>query len=151
MRLYLNAKTNVSDVYVDFIEVRLASGEEVSLNWDESEISRSDDGFSARYKGVYFGDEYANGRIDELKGLEILDVGLYHESDVFAQFEIEEMEFEDDGKVLVINSPALPIEISGLNDATSQSVSEKIEAAQVRANEARDVLSGSREAPEFNV
>ena len=38
MTLYLDARTNCSDLMVDFIEVQLSNGEVVSLNWDESEI-----------------------------------------------------------------------------------------------------------------
>lgn len=114
MRLYLTAKTNIPDVYVDFIEVRLRSGEEISLNWDESDISRSADGFEARYKGVYFGEEYANGRIRELEGLEITDVGLYFESAGSFHFQIEELLFEDGEKNLSIAVPAIPQECYGM-------------------------------------
>lgn len=34
MKLYVTAKTDISDVYVDYISIRLNTGEEVSLNWD---------------------------------------------------------------------------------------------------------------------
>ena len=37
MILYLKAKTNLSDLSIDFIEVKLKSGKIVSLNWDETE------------------------------------------------------------------------------------------------------------------
>ena len=53
MRLYLTAETSIPDLYIDYIEVLLKSGEEVSLNWDYSDIERTPSGFSARYKGVY--------------------------------------------------------------------------------------------------
>ena len=66
MTLYLEATTTIPDLFIDYIEVRLASGESASLNWDESEIYRNPDGFGAKYKGVYFGEEPANGRLDEL-------------------------------------------------------------------------------------
>lgn len=52
MRLYLTAETSIPDLYIDYIEVLLKSGEEVSLNWDYSDIERTPSGFSARYKGV---------------------------------------------------------------------------------------------------
>lgn len=48
---------------VDVIEVQLSNGEVVSLNWDESGIDRDNAGFSARYKGVCFDEEYADGRL----------------------------------------------------------------------------------------
>lgn len=53
MTLYLEATTTIPDLFIDYIEVRLASGESASLNWDESEIYRNPDGFGAKYTGVY--------------------------------------------------------------------------------------------------
>lgn len=50
MTLYLDARTNCSDLLIDFIEIQLANGEVISLNWDESRICRDDAGFSAQYK-----------------------------------------------------------------------------------------------------
>lgn len=52
MTLYLEAATTIPDLFIDYIEVRLASGESASLNWDESEIYRNPNGFGAKYKGV---------------------------------------------------------------------------------------------------
>ena len=80
LTLYLEAKTTIPDLFIDYIEVRLASGESASLNWDESEIYRNPDGFGAKYKGVYFGEEPANGRLDELRDMVITDIGLYSDS-----------------------------------------------------------------------
>jgi len=80
MRLYLTAKTSITDLFIDYIQVKLKSGEEVSLNWDYSDIERTSSGFSARYKGVYFDEEYANGRIEELRNMKITVVGVYYES-----------------------------------------------------------------------
>ena len=111
MILNIVAKTSLDDVVVDFIGVRLKSGAEVSLNWDESGISRMYNGFEAGYVGVCFDEEYAHGRIDELEGFEITDYLLYSEKydkeytrkDVESgvagfDFEIVQMKFEDDGK-----------------------------------------------------
>lgn len=36
MILYLQATTNVQDLIIDYIEVKLKSGKTVNLNWDES-------------------------------------------------------------------------------------------------------------------
>ena len=107
MILYLDAKTNVPDVFIDYIEVMLKSGEIVSLNWDESDISREEDGFSARYKGVYFGENYANGKLDQLEGMAIADIGVYSEIDgtVPVSISITEMLFEDDGRELAFTRP----------------------------------------------
>lgn len=76
LTLYLEAKTSIPDLFIDYIEVRLTSGESASLNWDESEIYRNPDGFGAKYKGVYFGEEPANGRLDELRSMVITDQNL---------------------------------------------------------------------------
>ena len=69
MRLYLTAETSIPDLYIDYIEVLLKSGEEVSLNWDYSDIDRTPSVFSAWYKGVYFDEDYAIGRIEELRDM----------------------------------------------------------------------------------
>lgn len=95
MKLILDAKTKVQDLVIDYIEVRLKDGREVSLNWDESEYVRSPKGFAAWYKGVYFGEEYANGQIKALEGLKVLNVQTYSE---------KEGGEDPDGKELVILS-----------------------------------------------
>ena len=96
MTLFLDAKTPIPDIFIDYIEIILISGEQVSLNWDYSGIDRANDGFSAKYSGVYFGEEYANGRIDELKKITIMEIGYYTETEgVPVTIEIEEMLFVD--------------------------------------------------------
>ncbi len=107
MILYLTANTSIPDLYIDYIEVRLASGEEVSLNWDESDISRSPSGFSARYKGVYFGEEYADGKLEQLRNMKIVDIGIYYESEHDPDITIEIMEFVEAGKRKIFNPPKL--------------------------------------------
>ena len=97
MILYLSATTTIKDLVIDYIEVELANGETVSLNWDESSIGRTDDGFSARYKGVYFGEVYANGKLEELRGMRIVELGIYTEAPDDSEIIITEMEFEDTG------------------------------------------------------
>lgn len=97
MKLYVEVKTNVKDLVIDFIDVILNNGRRVSLNWDESEITRTEEGFEAKYIGVYFGEEYANGCIDQLDMMGIADIGVYteDESDDPIQLTIEEMQFVD--------------------------------------------------------
>lgn len=112
MILSIKAITNVPDLIIDYIEIKLRSGEEVSLNWDESYIDRTQFGFHAKYKGVYFGEEYANGRLGDLCGLKIEDIGFYSEADVGIddmKFDIFEMEFEEEGSRLTISGPKCPI------------------------------------------
>lgn len=105
MRLYLTAKTSIPDLYIDYIEVRLASGQVVSLNWDESDIARVPSGFSARYKGVCFGEEHANGKLEQLQDMEIVDIGVYYESNHEPDINVEIMEFVEDGKSIVFSPP----------------------------------------------
>ena len=107
MRLYLTAKTSIPDLFIDYIQVKLKSGEEVSLNWDYSDIERTSSGFSARYKGVYFDEEHANGHIDELQDMKITDIGVYYESKHEQDIKIEVMDFVDDDKQLVFSPPEL--------------------------------------------
>ena len=95
MILSVEVTTSSPDLFIDYIEVRLGTGQTVSLNWDESEIERTETGFSARYKGVCFGEEYANGRIRELQNMKVDEVGLYSESGEVSDFTIEKMVFED--------------------------------------------------------
>lgn len=98
MVLYLSASTDLADLVIDYIEVRLATGEIVSLNWDESDIERLDNGFNARYKGVYFDEEYANGKLDSLRKMQIDKIGIYAESGSYSDIVITEMIFEDAGE-----------------------------------------------------
>lgn len=98
MILYLSASTDLEDLVIDYIEVKLVTGETVSLNWDESDIERLDTGFHARYKGVYFDEEYANGKLDSLREMQIDKIGIYAESESYSDIVITEMIFEDAGE-----------------------------------------------------
>ena len=98
MILYLSASTDLEDLVIDYIEVKLATGVTVSLNWDESDIERLDTGFHARHKGVYFDEEYANGKLDSLREMQIDKIGIYAESGSYSDIVITEMIFEDDGE-----------------------------------------------------
>ncbi|WP_314724589.1 hypothetical protein [Enterocloster bolteae] len=98
MILYLTARTDLEDLVTDYIEIKLVTGEIVSLNWDESDIERLDNGFHARYKGVYFDEEYANGKLDSLHEMQIAQIGVYTESGSYSDIVITEMIFEDAGE-----------------------------------------------------
>ena len=63
MRLYLSVDTDIEDLEIDYIEVKLATGETVTVEWDESDIAWEENGFDARCKGVYFDDEFWEVRI----------------------------------------------------------------------------------------
>ncbi len=105
LTLYLEAKTSIPDLFIDYIEVRLTSGESASLNWDESEIYRNPDGFGAKDKGVYFGEEPANGRLDELRDMVITDIGLYSDTIPETKITISKMEFVGNGRSLEFSPP----------------------------------------------
>lgn len=112
MILCISAETTIPDLVIDFIEVRLKTGETVSLTWDESEFGVEEGLFDARYKGVYFGEEHANGRIDELEDMQVEYVELYSESDLPGTFRIREMVFEDDMELLRLDAPIYEAERS---------------------------------------
>ena len=80
MRLYLTAKTAMKDLVIDYIEVNLKNGKTISLTWDESEFGIEDGLFTARYKGVYFDEVYGNGLINELRDMQIAEIGVYSEN-----------------------------------------------------------------------
>lgn len=82
MILEVEALTNTNDIVIDYIELNTPEGT-IAVDWDTSEISRSDTGFVASYKGVYFNNKYANGEISRLKDATISDVQIYTESDEF--------------------------------------------------------------------
>ena len=68
MRLYLSVDTNIEDLEIDYIEVKLVTGEIMTVEWDESDIAWEENGFDARCKGVYFDEEYADGKLSSLHG-----------------------------------------------------------------------------------
>ena len=98
MRLYLSVDTDIEDLEIDYIEVRLVTGEIVTVEWDESDIAWEENGFDARYKGVYFDEEYANGKLSSLHGMQIEYINLYTESDSDSDIVITDMTFEDGGE-----------------------------------------------------
>lgn len=120
VNLYLKVKTNVDDIVVDSMDVRLASGKDIRLTWDESDINRTAFGFQARCKGVCFDEEYANGRLKELYGMQILDITLSSESKVYSLFFVEQIEFEDKEEKVFFR---FPIVLSDVN-VTDENVSE---------------------------
>lgn len=98
MTLYLSVDTDIDDLEIDYMEVRLSTGETVMIDWDESDIAREEDGFDARCKGVSFNEEYANGKLSSLHGMQIEYVNLYTESENDSEIVITDMTFEDAGE-----------------------------------------------------
>lgn len=111
MILYMTVDTDIEDLEIDYIEVKLITGETVMVDWDESDIAREDYGFDARYKGVYFDGEYANGRLFSLRDMQIEYINLYTESDIDSDIVITDMTFED-GEEQYIPEHLLPYVIS---------------------------------------
>ncbi len=105
MTLYLYVETDIEDAMIDFIEIRLNTGVVVSLNWDETELTRTSGGFEARYKGVYFGEDYANGRICELEGSVITAVQVYTETEGKEHITFKRMDFYDNEESMVFAPP----------------------------------------------
>ena len=112
MTLYVAASTRIPDVFIDFIELKLTSGKEITLTWDESGIDRRDDGFNARYKGVQIGEEYANGRLNEFKDFLSIYVSIYTETDMPCDMVIDEMLFVDGDDEYVVTSPNCTFEFT---------------------------------------
>ena len=100
MDLFLNATTNVPDLIIDFIEVKLKSGKTVSLNWERSSVTS----FAADYLYLYFDEEHAQGRLSELEDMSVTAVGLYSETYPVADIEIEEMTFTDGEETVIFKN-----------------------------------------------
>ncbi len=112
MVLYLKAESDIPDLVVDFIEVKLKSGQIISLTWDESEFDREDGHLDARYRGVYFDDEYGNGRLPELEDMEVQHIELYSEYGDLSSFKLRELSFYDGEDSLVFEYPGCQTERS---------------------------------------
>lgn len=106
MDLFLNATTNVPDLIIDFIEVRLKSGKTVSLNWGRSSVTRFESnpsaGFDAEYLELFFDEELAQDRLEDLKDLSVTSVGLYSETCSVADICIKEMIFTEGEETLTV-------------------------------------------------
>ena len=96
MRLYLTAKTAMKDLVIDYIEVNLKNGKTISLTWDESEFAIEDGLFTARYKGVYFDEVYGNGLINELRDMQIAEIGVYSENNEPVTLAVVHVTVEDE-------------------------------------------------------
>ena len=96
MRLYLTAKTAMKDLVIDYIEVNLKNGKTISLTWDESEFGIEDGLFTARYKGVYFDEVYGNGLINELRDMQIAEIGVYSDNDEPVTLAVVHVAVEDE-------------------------------------------------------
>ncbi len=104
MRLCLKMKTNADDLRVEFLEVRLKSGRLVTVDYDSSEYYTENGYRMSMHKGVCANEEYLNGRLNELEGMQVIGVGLYSEKHSTIDFELVELTIDDDGKTLTLTN-----------------------------------------------
>lgn len=103
MIAYVKAITKSADACIDAIVLRKSNGDETILTWDESMVSRTDYGFEARYKGVYFDEVYANGKPEEVENATLSDVICYTDSlEDDSEVRIFSLEIIDESSVLQI-------------------------------------------------
>ncbi len=100
MRLSMKMKTNAEDLTIEFLELQLKSGDIVTIDYDSSEYYTKDRYRMSMHKGVCMDEEYLNGRLNELEGIRVTDVGLYSEKYSSIEFELVELTFDDEGKTL---------------------------------------------------
>lgn len=89
MKIVLDIETNISDLVIDFIEIKSKEYGDINITWDESWVSReSEDSDKQRHylDGVSFkindnDEDYANGKINAFDDFEFSHVELYSEQD----------------------------------------------------------------------
>lgn len=107
MKMYIKAETQDKEIVIDYIRLIGKSGTEIFVDWDESEIARNENGFSARYKGISFQSEefdgrYANGLGEHLDGATVDYIGVSYAESEEKTLEID-MVFDDDGVLYAVN------------------------------------------------
>lgn len=90
-----------SDARIDHIVFGDSTENEINVTWDSSEWWDEEDG-SRHFlcEGVYFNDEYANGRLNEIEDMMPIGCQLYSpNNDIeFYGAEFESMLLDDDGE-----------------------------------------------------
>ncbi len=94
MDLSVKVQTGIKDLIIDFIEVINKKGKSFSLNWNESLVRRTEDGFVANYYDVNFEKQVAPNKFDDLDGMKVSIVGLYSEEEKPLDIGIKKMRFE---------------------------------------------------------
>ena len=105
MLLTVKADTSVKDLVIDYIEVICESGRSISLNWEQSNVRKTETGFYADYLGVCFNDKLADGKLHELYGMQVDVIGLYSEQKGKLDIDVKEMYFYEDDKELTFDNP----------------------------------------------
>lgn len=105
MLLMVKANTSVKDLIIEYIEITNELGKNITLNWEQSEVTRTDTGFEGSYLGVCFGEKLADGKLSELYGMTVDAIGLYSEQKGKLDIEVTEMYFYEDDKDLTFENP----------------------------------------------
>ena len=102
MNLYISAKSSVPDLVIEYIEIILANGRNVNVQWAESSVKREKDDYTICFKRIQFDYDNFNVTLADLKEFTISQIGLY--SDTHSGklgIEIEEMEFAEENEKYV--------------------------------------------------
>ena len=125
MLLYLKGIISSKDAVVDYIEVRLNTGEQVSLNWKTSDTTCFSGEIEGNYSGVCAGElDERTFTLDELVEMQVISVGLYDRvSDTEnVKITIEELTFFDgNGGELTFEYPFTNY-LEGVDDSTLKKV-----------------------------
>lgn len=105
MLLIVKAETSIKDLVIDYIDVICASGKTISLNWEQSDVSKTSTGFYAEYLGVCFDDKLAKGQLSELREMHVDVIGLHSEQEGKLDIDVKEMCFYEDEKELIFSNP----------------------------------------------
>ena len=102
MQLNLSVQTDKPDLYIDYIEATIRTGEKIAINWDKSYIERTENGFYAQFVAVNYYDDVLEESIylyaEDIPGISIDEFGLYSDIRGPIYFKLDEMEFEEDGR-----------------------------------------------------
>lgn len=114
MNLNLTVQTNVKDVVIDYIQVKLLDGKEIDLDWDFSYMDSDENANYYTLVGLNANGESIRN-ISLFEGAEILDMALYSEQHDFSDcdFVVKYMHFHDGKKELTL---AFPYSFHGKND-----------------------------------
>lgn len=74
MDLYAEIGTNNKTLYMDSLTIIPETGEPIRITWDEADHDRKNDTLYVCCHGVYFNNEYANGRIHEMENVKTKEI-----------------------------------------------------------------------------
>lgn len=107
MQLSISVQTDKPDLFIDYIQATLKTGEEIALTWDKSYIERTENGFLAQYVAVQYFDEETDECIylhsDDIAGITIEDFGTYTDMRGPTYFKVDEMVFDEEGMEYILD------------------------------------------------